>query len=200
MILIGLALALSDVKITAITTKPVDVKPSMVDETCSCDENGREGKGSIFENDAEQLIEFEDELHNTIYVWQEPTGRQRRDIPTHAYKTSEMLRSISRHKRSNNNSTIVNGMSNLDVFPNNEPAIRSKNVDTDDTELKMDPNERYYRYFYEEVNASVNSFLLKQLKHFTVYRISVKACREGSDDNCGKNKFNKLSFHVAQEI
>lgn len=65
-------LALGDVKIPAITTKPVDVKPSTTttsDEKCSCEENGRDGKGSIFEKDAEQLIEFEDELHNTVYVW-----------------------------------------------------------------------------------------------------------------------------------
>lgn len=65
-------IALGDAKITAITTKPVDVKPPMSttsDEKCSCDENARDGKGSIFEKDAEQLIEFEDELHNTVYVW-----------------------------------------------------------------------------------------------------------------------------------
>lgn len=65
-------IALGDVKIPAITTKPVDMKPSMSttsDENCSCDENGRDGKDSIFEKDAEQLIEFEDELHNTVYVW-----------------------------------------------------------------------------------------------------------------------------------
>lgn len=63
---------MGDVKIPAITTKPVELKPSMSttsDEKCSCDESERNGKDSIFEKDAEQLIEFEDELHNTVYVW-----------------------------------------------------------------------------------------------------------------------------------
>lgn len=222
-ILVFIAIALGEVKITAITTKPVDSKPSTsttTDEKCSCDENGHDEKGSIFEKDAEQLIEFEDELHNIVYVWyvynrcfffsffgkckpqrlqiktilfyrQEPTGRQRRDIPTHAYKTSEMLRSITRHKRSDNNSTITNGMSSIDVFPqnvNNNPPVVKNIQDNDDTQLKMDPSGRYYRYFYTVVNASVNWFLLTKLKHYTYYGISVKACRYGDGDNCGKNQ------------
>lgn len=123
-------------------------------------------------------------------------GRQRRDIPTHAYKTSEMLRSISRHKRSNNiNSTASNGMSNIQVFPSNPNAdVEPKIVQNiDDTEPKMDPSGRYYRYFYVEVNASVNSFRLTKLKHYTYYGISVKACRQGDGDNCGKkNQINRL--------
>lgn len=106
-----------------------------------------------------------------------------------------MLRSISRHKRSNNNSTITNGMSSIEVFPNNiksnAPVVTKNMQEGDDTVSKMDPSGRYYRYYYAEVNASVNSHVLTKLKHFTVYRISVKACREGTGDNCGKNKINK---------
>lgn len=87
-------------------------------------------------------------------------------------------------------------MSNIDVFPNinNNAAGGTKNMQgKDDTELKMDPSGRYYRYFYVVVNASVNSYLLTKLKHYTYYGISVKACREGGGDNCGKNQIDRIS-------
>lgn len=39
-------------------------------------------------------------------------------------------------------------------------------------------NGSYYHYIYENVNASVTHITLKKLKHFSLYRVTIKACRE----------------------
>lgn len=72
---------------------------------------------------------------------------------------------------------------NVEFFPTAE-FPRKEDV-VDDKESKMDALNRYYTYIYKEVNASVLSFTLKQLRHFTYYTVSVKACREGDGDRCG---------------
>lgn len=62
-----------DSKIPPSVLKPNEVKQpakekDIYDSSCSCDgEDGRE-RTIISDEDAEQLIEFEDELHNTVYV------------------------------------------------------------------------------------------------------------------------------------
>lgn len=42
----------------------------------------------------------------------------------------------------------------------------------------------YYEYYYAEIDVNTTVFLLKDLKHYSSYSISVRACREGSRDNC----------------
>lgn len=61
-----------DARIPTVFPKP-PFKPDKEEKTttepvCSCDgEDGRE-KTKFSDSDAEQLIQFEDELHNTVYV------------------------------------------------------------------------------------------------------------------------------------
>lgn len=45
--------------------------------------------------------------------------------------------------------------------------------------------------FYEVVNASTTSFLLRNLQHFSMYTISVKACREDGPADNQKNSLIK---------
>lgn len=55
---------------TAEIKPPIKEKDGGIAEECSCDDDhGRKKEESQFsDTDAEQLIEFEDELHNTVYV------------------------------------------------------------------------------------------------------------------------------------
>lgn len=46
------------------------------------------------------------------------------------------------------------------------------------------PNPSDETASYYEVNASVNTFKLINLKHYTQYAVLVKACREGQGTNC----------------
>lgn len=45
----------------------------------------------------------------------------------------------------------------------------------------------YYEYIYEELSVNKTVFVLKELKHFSSYSISVRACREGKNDNCSND-------------
>lgn len=93
-------------------------------------------------------------------------------------------------KRSDNSSILTLSPENdmtkgLDIFPKAQSKPDTPKLAVDDTASKKDKNDEYYTYIYEKVNASVLTFSLKQLKHFTYYSISVKACRAGEGDNCG---------------
>lgn len=59
-----------EAKIPPSLTKEVKAKEKQdttLESGCSCDEDGRD-RIKFSGEDAEQLIEFEDELHNTVYV------------------------------------------------------------------------------------------------------------------------------------
>lgn len=114
--------------------------------------------------------------------------RRRRDLTPNLFpKTSAIIRMLRHHsvqKRSTNTTQIQP----TDVFPDNaEDPSRPKSTNEDITS-RMDPRNKYYEYFYKEVNASVFAFTLTKLKHYTYYSISVKACREGEGDSCGNDK------------
>lgn len=49
----------------------------------------------------------------------------------------------------------------------------------------MDANETYYKIFVTEVDANTTEFLFGKLRHFSLYSLSVRACRykEGENDN-----------------
>lgn len=87
----------------------------------------------------------------------------------------------TRHRRSNNSS-----MNQADIFPVFPSSAKpDSKAAADDKVDKMDPTNTYYTYLYREVNASVFTLTLNQLKHYSYYSITVKACRDGEGDNCG---------------
>lgn len=51
-------------------------------------------------------------------------------------------------------------------------------------EIKMDPTNTYYTVFSAQVNASTTEFLFRKLRHFSLYTLTVHACRrqEGPND------------------
>lgn len=155
--------------------------------TASGFEEQRENKFEIEEyEDDSNVIDFEDELHNTIYVryvlkkcfafanfiwclFLFPLPRQMRERREISPKTitQSLCKRISTFP-------VVFGKKSFDL-----------NASMDDRESTMDPTNTHYTYLYKEVNASVSTLTLNDLKHFAHYSISVKACREGDGDNCG---------------
>lgn len=118
----------------------------------------------------------------------EKNQRKRRDLTPKLFpKTSTIFRMLQHHslqKRSINTTQFQP----TDVFPDNAEDPTKPKSTNEDTTSRMDPTDKYYEYFYKEVNASVFTFTLTKLKHYTYYSISVKACREGEGDNCGNDK------------
>jgi hypothetical protein len=73
---------------------------------------------------------------------------------------------------------------NSDIFfPSMPDDTNSSKSNADETQSKKIGH--YYKYFYMKVNASVRSLVLSELKHYSIYSINVKACRDGpGPDNC----------------
>lgn len=112
--------------------------------------------------------------------------RRRRDLSSQLYLNDTtnftLIKTRSLHKRSSNSTMQLSP----DIFPTDAKTSDPK-ASTDDKTSRKDPTGSYYIYIYKEVNASVTTLTLTELKHFTYYSISVKACREGPGDNCGMN-------------
>jgi CRISPR/Cas system CMR-associated protein Cmr1 (group 7 of RAMP superfamily) len=59
-------------------------------------------------------------------------------------------------------------------------------------------SDGHFVYIYKEVNASVRSFVLSELIHYSTYSIEVKACREGPGElNCSNEA---IATHRTQKI
>uniref|UniRef100_A0A6B2ED02 Tyrosine-protein kinase receptor n=1 Tax=Phlebotomus kandelakii TaxID=1109342 RepID=A0A6B2ED02_9DIPT len=138
--------------------KPTSPAPPSDDpDKCACTKND---KPKLSEADAEIQISFEDHLHNYVYI--KKTGSRNR--------RSALL--------NGNNSIPLNDLGLLgEVFPENKetedtgiPEEKKKDV--------MDENHEYFIQIYRELNVTETKYVIKQLKHYTQYIISVMACRE----------------------
>ncbi|XP_037039438.1 insulin-like receptor isoform X2 [Bradysia coprophila] len=122
-------------------------------------------------DELEQIIDFENQIQNIVYVkrklvitGEEPKIRRRR--------TTDAARKYS-------NQTIPMPPDGVEeVFPtrtddkekpDNEPIV-SKMVD-----------DYYVEFYNNETAANIHTFTLNNLKHYTMYRISVQACRNFND-------------------
>lgn len=110
-------------------------------------------------------------------------GRERRALYSFVQSTADesMAERHSVQKRSDNSSVSPDS---VEVLPTKTDSAAKAEV-VDDKISKMDQMNRTYTYIYKEVNASVTSFTLQNLKHFSYYTVSVKACREGTGERCG---------------
>lgn len=112
------------------------------------------------------------------------SDRKRRDLSQMYPKGSSLFRMLRHHslqKRSSNTTQFQS----TDVFPENADVLSKPKSTAEDRIPRLDATNKYYEYFYTEVNSSVFSFTLNRLKHYAYYSISVKACREGEGDSCG---------------
>lgn len=77
------------------------------------------------------------------------------------------------------NSTISSSIAEINgqVFPG-EKTEKFEKVNLEEKTSRRDPGSGYFNYIYQEVNASTLAVDLKELKHFSSYTISVRACRE----------------------
>lgn len=119
--------------------------------------------------------------------------RRRRDLSSQIYVNDSTTFTLikTRHRRSSNSSVFQQ-----DIFPTNTVTADPK-APIDDKIPKMDPTNSYYTYLYREVNASVFTLTLNRLKHYSYYSITVKACREGTGDNCGMFSSHYFNFDLS---
>lgn len=132
------------------------------------------------------------------------TSRRRRDLANTAIlngtNTLAFFAANNAMKRSENTSLLQLPGSNgpVEVFPKNEkPVVDSKALQEEKQSRKKN---HYYEYIYKEVNASVLSVVINELRHYSSYTVSVRACREGEGDNCSNEviahqRTAKISMH-----
>lgn len=122
----------------------------------------------------------------------EHTRRRRRDLRNTAFlNTTENFHWISameRQKRAINASAEPA----LEEFPSSTSHIPEQR--------KHIPKESrrkngYYEYVYKEVNASVLITVIKELRHYSVYSVSVMACRESIINETEANCSNVMMSH-----
>lgn len=68
-----------------------------------------------------------------------------------------------------------------DFHANQSTSLMTKSNQEDKKSRKIND---YYEYIYHTVNASITTYVVRELKHYSSYTISLKACREGKGDNC----------------
>lgn len=77
---------------------------------------------------------------------------------------------------------VTNNGVNDEIFPTSQKSVEDAKSVNEEKQSRLITD--FYEYVYQEVNASTLSFALKELRHYSAYTISVKACRAGDGDNC----------------
>lgn len=138
-------------------TKPDPVK-SVLESTsrCDCLSCAQTCQTKIQQDGDEQrqsAIDFEDQIQDFVYVKNE---------------LSEPTKENSRAKRQ------------LKQFPDDTEKETTKKKEHETESITNTDGE--YLYFYKEINdSSQTTFELDQLRHYTNYQVSLRACREKSD-------------------
>lgn len=132
-------------------------KEQMVSETGTCECADRETDQSLREKEASSAIDFEDALHNQVYVKRKP--RRKRDVSDILFRKTKSLdqvidRSFLRFSRSAS-------LTRMRVYW--QPVMKKVNGT--------------YVAFEENVPSTNRSFVMKDLRHFAAYNIEVQACR-----------------------
>ena len=127
----------------------------------------------------QSAIDFEDEIQDYVYIIQDPSV---------AKETSRAKRQIP------------------GSFPEETDMGANKKKEFE-TESQIN-SEGEYTYFYKEINDSAQtSFKLGNLKHYTNYAISIRACREKSKgkenqtepDQCGSDAITSVLTQKREE-
>ena len=104
-------------------------------------------------------------------------SRRRRDIdPTQQFP--------------NQTSTVMDGVEL--VFPNQQTPGGEKT--TAETMVSKMENGYYVEFYNNETASNVHTFNLTQLKHYSMYRISVQACR------AFENQFSNVNTHCSNVV
>lgn len=101
----------------------------------------------------QSAIDFEDEIQDFVYVRNDPG-----DLP----KESRAKRQVE--------------------FPETFEKETTKEPRKNDDTKPVMLNEEYIQYYYTINDSSITTFELTQLRHYSTYTISLKACREKMDE------------------
>lgn len=159
---------------------------------CKCDKTDR----PVYDQQTSEQkvldeIEFENILQNFLYVPKKKNSTSSKqnntnvidDLPKENRKRryieldeldEEMDSVLMRHVRSLN---TENGIESVTAnFRDND--AKKKALNHWENKTTLDLTGTYYKHFSTEVNATTTEYRFTNLRHFSLYTISVRACRE----------------------
>lgn len=123
------------------------------------------------QTDAENQINFEDALHNRVYVKRSQSQPPASQLRRRRALDGGML-------TGGDNSTIATPP--VIIFPKDNPEAEAPK-----TLRHSIKKGRWYTYIYKEVQVPTTTVHLEDLRHYSVYTISIIACRSGPvANNC----------------
>lgn len=138
-------------------------KEQMVPETGTCECADRETDQSLREKEASSAIDFEDALHNQVYVKRKP--RRKRDVSDILFRKTKSLDQVIPISLSLSPSLFSSRSRRVIVCRVYRQPVMNKKVNGT------------YVIFEENVASTNRSFVMKDLRHFAAYNIEVQACR-----------------------
>ena len=138
-------------------------KESPTDSECKCEKD----ESLVKESDAENAIQFEDAIHDYVYVKQTVEPR---------------MREMRRRRRSIDDPSLLKGTENntFIVFPSDNDSSTPTVV----PQMNRTDSMGRFREFYGEVAVPTTTLKIYPLMHYSLYAISISACREGNGTNC----------------
>ncbi|KAF4530738.1 hypothetical protein B566_EDAN007959 [Ephemera danica] len=141
--------------------------------TCSCDKKSTERK----EKDVQFQIMFEDFLHNTVYVRNNGHAKKKREVRV---SLADRYDTVSQHsypvREFPHDTTEKEGFATPQT-----PSTKEENILV---------NGKYHRY-REKVHDTM--VVIKQLRHYAEYTISVSACRDVDPEEMPQDAKNACS-------
>lgn len=150
-------------------TRHIDAKPheEPKKDTCDCQNItcGTSKTGALAEDDALEAITFEDKLHDWVYikyVSKDDKGGQRRRRDVSNLSDSPLISNAM-------STTMANLIANALKEKGNNQGLETK-----EPELKDDKENVIFKKFL----TNDTKVVIKSLKHYSWYSISVRACRK----------------------
>lgn len=156
---------------------------------CKCEG----GQNTFSQSDVDRTladdIEFENALQNFLYVAKRKKPVEITNSTVDSAGDNAVQRSRSKRYIEINEDEPMESVLMRTVRSTNEstPNIKTQNA-TDEhlnwlKEIRMDPTNTYYTVFSAEVPANTTEYLFTNLRHFSLYTLSVHVCRKRMDND-----------------
>ncbi|KAK3923159.1 Insulin-like receptor [Frankliniella fusca] len=161
---------------------PGEDKPNDT-ESCSCKDSSESSKRDR-ESDSENAANFEDQVHNMIYIRRAGRSGQ-------SGRSNEKRKKRTLTKQISDEAYLRYKRSIEDSVPEKFPEDAGSQVSANNQNIKENCTAGVCYSLNREVYGSKTSFVLKNLRHYSRYSIKVTACREldpseepGKTQNC----------------
>lgn len=129
-----------------------------------------------------------------VFRQQEGQDRRRREI-RYSREVNEAVSAALDRRNASNIEAAKGSFSILKL--NDTTNSEMSSMGPEKNERVSIKNGTFYQRFYQEVNVSTLSFVIKDLRHYSMYTISVQACRESvPDDLTYSEKIENCSTEV----